>query len=79
MHLSNRLGLQYDGVVKADVGERPVHDHHLRVEDLSAQLQQAEHRTPVELYGRTGRRNFKKRKSGKAHKRFQLFQFNRST
>lgn len=43
--------LQYDGVVEADVGERPVHYHHVRVEDFPPQLQQAEHGATVELYG----------------------------
>lgn len=42
--------LQYDGVVKADIGECPVHYHHVCVKDLSSQLQQAEHCTPVKLY-----------------------------
>lgn len=46
------MDLQYDGVVKADIGERPVHDHHVGVEDLSAQLQQAEHGTAVKFYQR---------------------------
>lgn len=40
---------QYDGVVKADVGECPVHYHHVRVEDFSPQLQQAEHGASVKL------------------------------
>lgn len=42
--------LQYNGVVKADIGECPVHDHHVCVKDLSTQLQQAENCTPVEFY-----------------------------
>lgn len=46
--------LQYDGVVEADVGERPVDYHHVRVEDFSPQLQQAEHGASVELCGDGG-------------------------
>lgn len=49
--LSLVADLQYDGVVEADVGERPVDYHHVRVEDFSPQLQQAEHGASVELYG----------------------------
>lgn len=63
---------QYDGVVKADVGECPVHYHHVGVEDLSAQLQQAEHRTPVKFYKRKGRR---KGNLGKLTKGFICFNF----
>lgn len=48
----HRADSQYDGVVEADVGERPVHDHHVRVEDFPPQLQQAEHGASVELYGK---------------------------
>lgn len=42
--------LQYDGVVEANIGECPVHDHHFCVKDLSSQLQQAEHCTAMKLY-----------------------------
>ena len=42
--------LQYDGVVKADIGECPVHYHHVCVKDLSSELHQAEHCTPMKLY-----------------------------
>lgn len=45
----SRWDLQYDGVVKANVRECPVHYHHVGVKDLPSQLQQAEHGTPMKL------------------------------
>lgn len=45
--------LQNNGVVKANISECPVHYHHVCVEDLSTQLQQAEHCTPMKLCDRT--------------------------
>lgn len=48
--------LQDDGVIKADICERPVHYHHVRVEDLSSQLQQAEHSASMKLYNGTEER-----------------------
>lgn len=66
-----QAALQYDGVVKADVGERPVHYHHVGVEDLSAQLQQAEHRTPVKFY--KTKRQGKKGNLEKLTKSFNCF------
>lgn len=54
--LADDVGLQYDGVVKADVGERPVNYHHVCVKDLSSQLQQAEHGASVEFYRRNEKR-----------------------
>ena len=59
--------LQYNGVVKADVGKCPVHYHHVCVEDLSSQLQQAEHGTPMKLYKRQGGRA-EQRERGKSVK-----------
>lgn len=61
--------LQYDGVVKADIGECPVHYHHVCVKDLSSQLQQAEHCTPVKLY----KSNKRGEKSVKHHI-YEIFQ-----
>lgn len=52
--------LQHDGVVEANIGECPVHYHHVRVEDLSSQLQQAEHCTPVKLYQGQGGKSERK-------------------
>lgn len=54
--------LQYDSVVKANIGERPVHYHHVCVEDLSSQLQQAEHCTPMKLCEKTRWKNITKEK-----------------
>lgn len=45
-----QFNLQHNGVVKANIGECPVHYHHLCVEDFSSQLQQAEHCTPMKFY-----------------------------
>lgn len=53
---ADEAGLQYDGVVKADVCERPVNYHHVCVKDLSSQLQQAEHGASVEFYRRNEKR-----------------------
>lgn len=52
---AGRRVLQHDGAVEADVGERPVHDHHVGVKDLPAKLQQAEHCTAVKLCTTTGK------------------------
>lgn len=49
---ADEVGLQYDGVVKADVRERPVNYHHVCVKDLSSQLQQTEHGASVEFFRR---------------------------
>lgn len=42
--------LQYDSVVKANIGECPVYYHHVCIKDFFSQLQQAEHRTSMKLY-----------------------------
>ena len=52
--------LQYDGVVETNISECPVHYHHVRVKDLSSQLQQAEHCTPVQLCKGKGGKKRKK-------------------
>lgn len=53
--------LQYDGVVKTNISERPVYYHHVCVKDLSSQLQQAEHCTTVKLYKERGGKRQNKR------------------
>lgn len=65
--------LQYDGVVKADISECPVNYHHVSVEDLSAQLQQAEHCTPVKLWKRKSTMKMWKNQVKKSHKDVQSF------
>lgn len=53
---ADEVGLQYDGVVKADVRERPVNYHHVCVKDFSSQLQQTEHGASVKFLRRNEKR-----------------------